>query len=166
MSVLGMVLFGLLLAVRPAGGDSRTTGKAEVQRFRDATWSEVRRLADIDRDVLRDLQERFGKGSAFADVGGPFDATDVRTGKPTRRLVVAGRAGERWFICYEHGGRGYHLVLVVYDTTARARPVLLARGGAGNPDHSRGWHLGVEDLRRALRSGELEVERRMIPDSF
>jgi hypothetical protein len=163
-----LILLGALLVQHTAGAhDASTSPKAEVQRFRDATWTEVRQLADVAPGVLLALRERIGKDSRIADVGGAFDATDVVTGKPRRRLVVAGHSDERWFICYEHGGRGHHLVLVMFAPSGGTlRPVLLARGGAGKHDDIHGWQVGLEDLRRALRRGQLEVERRIITDYF
>src|SRR4051812_8204938 len=154
-----LILLVTLLAPQSVGArDSSTKPKAEVQGFRSATWTEVRRLADIDPVVMRALQEHMGKGTAFADVGGAFDATDIVTGKPRRRLVFGGYSGERWFICYEKGGRGHHLVLVVFDKTGDVlRPVLLARGGAGKHDDIHGWRVDLADLRRALSGGELKV---------
>jgi len=168
VAALRLILFGLLLAPRLAGaGDFSRNPRAEAQKFQDAKWTEVRRLSDIDPVVMRALQERMGKGSAFSDVGGPFDATDIGTGKPRRRLVIGGYSGERWFVCYEKGGRGHHLVLVVFDRAGGApRPVLLARGGAGKHDDVHGWRVELADLRRALSERELEVDRRIISDYF
>jgi hypothetical protein len=44
-----------------------------------------------------------------------FDATDVDTGKASRRLIVAGHSSKCDFVCYEHGGMGYHLHLVIFS---------------------------------------------------
>jgi hypothetical protein len=168
VAALRLILFGLLLAPRIAGArDLSKDSRGEAQRFRNTTWTEVRRLADIAPEVMRALQERMGKGSAFSDVGGPFDATDVVTGKPRRRLVLGGHSGDRWFICYEKGGRGHHLVLAVFDSAGGTpRPVLLARGGAGKHDDVHGWRVELADLRRALIGGELEVDHRIDADDF
>ncbi len=38
----------------------------------------------------------------------------------SRRFVLGGHAGTVWFIVYERGGRGHHLVLAVIDTSTEA----------------------------------------------
>lgn len=164
MGVPGLIIFGFLLVPGTVGARASST---EVQRFRNAKWTEVRRLADIDPLVTKALQQRTGKDTAFADVGGPFDATDIATGKPRRRLVMGGHSGERWFICYERGGRGHHLILVSFDMTDGApRVVLFARGSAGKHDDIRGWQVTMADLRRALHGGQLKVEHEVVADYF
>lgn len=53
----------------------------------------------------------------IADVGENFQETDVITlgGGPPRRLIRAGHSGPRWFVHYEHGGRGYHEHTALFD---------------------------------------------------
>jgi len=79
--------------------------------------------------------------------------------KGLRRPLLAGRAPSRWFVTYERGGRGHHLVLAVFDMAAQPpRPVLLAGGYAGSHDDVRGWRVHLSELRAALKDGRLSVE--------
>jgi len=114
----------------------------ELQRFVDAQWTEVQRLKDVDAAVLGDLYPRIGGADWISDRGGPFQAGDIRTGEPMRRFVLGGRSSDRWFVCYEQGGLGHHLVLVIFQdhrsgllTTIRGAegrgPVRGARGSPG-----------------------------------
>jgi len=139
----------------------------ELQRFVDAQWTEVQRLKDVDAAVLGDLYPRIGGADWISDRGGPFQAGDIRTGEPMRRFVLGGRSSDRWFVCYEQGGLGHHLVLVIFDTTGgKARPVLLARGGTGKHD-DRSWsRLNVKQLRRALHLGQMRVEPKITAQVF
>jgi len=133
--------------------------KAERQRFQVLAWEPVRSLSEVDKAVLRELKARFGEDDRIADRGEPFRATDVVDGNPARRLVVAGRAERRWFVCYEAGGIGHHLMLVVFDTDA-ASPTLamLARGFAGQHDDAAGWKADISDLKKAIAAGRLSVD--------
>ena len=91
--------------------------------------------------------------------GRHFDATDVVTGKPIRRLLLAGHATTRWFVAYERGGRGHDLVLVIFDSGAKApEPTLLARGTAGAHDDQAGWRVSLAELRAALKDGTLSQD--------
>jgi hypothetical protein len=158
-----------LVLIVVAGRDALAFGipipvsQPEILRFMAGDWTEVRRLPDVDAVVLKELGSRIGGTGAMSDAGGPFNPSDVRTGEPTRRFVLAGRSGDRWFVCYERGGLGHHLVLVIFDTSGfGARPVLLARGDARWP-----WsRLTVADLRRALRRHRLTVDTDRVPSYF
>ena len=73
------------------------------------------RLRDIDTSALAALKRQFSDDDRrLADRGAGFEATDAIGPEnfPARRLVLAARAGDTWFIHYEHGGRGYHSHLV------------------------------------------------------
>lgn len=71
-------------------------------------------LREIDSGALAALKRSCNTEHRFADRGEQFRATDVmeRGNQPSRRLVLAARAGDTWFIHYEHGGRGLHTHLV------------------------------------------------------
>jgi len=54
------------------------------------------------------------KPFALADPGAGLYATDlIASGLPGRRLVLAGRCEDRWFIEYEHGGAAKSVALMV-----------------------------------------------------
>jgi len=61
--------------------------------------------------IQTDLKLKTG-GLSPAD--GPFQATDVGDG-PRRRLVAAAGNEALDVVIYEHGGRGYHRHVVLYD---------------------------------------------------
>ena len=68
----------------------------------------------------------------FADFGAPFNSTDIlpNAGLPQRRLVRVDYTDEEWIIEYEHGGRGLHRHVAVFNL----RPsVHLVRGSSCDP---------------------------------
>jgi hypothetical protein len=89
----GAILVLLLAPERAfAFGIPAPVSNTEVQRFTYAEWTEVRRLADVDSAVLSSLYSWIGGAKAMADAGGAFNSSDVKTGDPGRRFVVAGRS--------------------------------------------------------------------------
>ena len=61
---------------------------------------EVKRIRDIDPDVIAKLKSRFDEDKRLADVGVPFSAGDAMLpgyNPPSRRLVVAAQTSDRWF---------------------------------------------------------------------
>jgi hypothetical protein len=73
------------------------------------------RLREIDPSAVDALKRHFSDDDRrLADRGAGFEGTDAIGPEnfPQRRLVLAARAGDTWFIHYEHGGRGYHSHLV------------------------------------------------------
>ena len=92
--------------------------------------------------------------------GGPFNPTDVLTGTPlpAARLVLAGHAGDRWFVCLEVGGVAHGLYLVVFRVGEHSAEVrLFASGSAGQRDAPGGWSTAVSELKEALGDGRLAV---------
>jgi hypothetical protein len=87
---------------------------------------------------------------ALADPGAKYQATDVIESPtlPFRRLVFAGRCEDRWFIYYEHGGRGHSYAVLVYRADANHVP-RLDWGGAGFV-----LAKGLDDLREAVATGK------------
>jgi hypothetical protein len=125
----------------------------------DANWVTVQALEQIPAPVLKALQARFKDNRRLADRGQPFDATDVVSGLPTRRLVLAGYTSTEWFVTYEHGGRGHHLDVIVLDVRQAApHPVsvtpLLNVGGHNDRD---GWRVTLEDLLPTLTSARTKM---------
>jgi hypothetical protein len=87
---------------------------------------------------------------------GYFNATDVViSGLPMRRLISAGRAGDRWFVWYEHGGLGMHAHLVFIDLPPDVKePVLLANMTAWPPTRLCALTAGILSGRTAALRGE------------
>ncbi|TCS05965.1 hypothetical protein [Caulobacter sp. BK020] len=65
------------------------------------------------------------KTGGLSPAGGPFEATDVGDG-PKRRFVAAAGNPVLDVVIYEHGGRGYHRHVLVYDRMNYAGIPLLA----------------------------------------
>jgi hypothetical protein len=71
---------------------------------------------------------------ALANPGQEHQATDVVNPKkprlPWRRLIFAGRCGDKWFIHYERGGIGHYYAVVLFSADGGNRPQFLW-GGVG-----------------------------------
>ena len=63
------------------------------------------------RDALRELCAP----CEFADSDAPWNPTDVINGRPQRRLLMASETASGWRIEYDHGGRGRHTHVVVFE---------------------------------------------------
>ncbi|HEY6477338.1 MAG TPA: hypothetical protein VI456_12210 [Polyangia bacterium] len=151
------VLLSLVVLLAMVGSATAGTPR-EVVRFEETNWSLVRTFREVAPEVARALRSRFGKDDRLANVGEPFDSTDVDFGRPSRRFVLAGREAHRWFVLYEKGGRGHHLVLVVLDiASGDVRPVMLAHGMAGIHDDVAGWRADLLDIRKALETRQLTL---------
>ena len=75
----------------------------------------VRSKSEIPTAVLDRFSSLCG-GCALADIGTAFNATDVVAADlPMRRLVAAGASGDRWFMEYDHGGRGLHSHFALFE---------------------------------------------------
>src|SRR5665213_464260 len=58
----------------------------------------------------------------MVDPGQPFNASGIMTGSESQRRLVRGfRHGARWVIGYEHGGRHYSDVMLVFALPQHAR---------------------------------------------
>jgi hypothetical protein len=152
----------LSVAAAESGSDGAESAR-ELARFHESKWIVTRSLKEIDVDVLHALKARFGVDDRLADHGEPFEESDVLSRKPPRRLLLAGRSGRRWFVAYEVGGRGHHVVLAVLAATPPPGVVLLARGQAGAHDDASDWEVDLEELRAALKARELYLEDRREP---
>ena len=51
----------------------------------------------------------------FADSDAPWNPTDVLNGRPQRRLIASEETTSGWRIEYDHGGRGRHTHIVVFE---------------------------------------------------
>lgn len=66
----------------------------------------VRQVADLPQQIQSDLLQ----GGAIADPDQPFEASDeiADPDLPTRRLMLAGRSRNGWFVWIDHGGYARH----------------------------------------------------------
>jgi hypothetical protein len=51
----------------------------------------------------------------FADSDAPWNSTDVLNGRPQRRLAKTEKTASGWRVEYDHGGRGRHSHVVVFE---------------------------------------------------
>ena len=114
----------LLLAVLLAGPGS--TGEARrrdaLRDFKPEEFQRVEHVADIPESVWDALGVDVN-GHPLADPGSRWNATDVIDRKlPYRRLIFAGFSSTKWFIYYEHGGRGRSEHVILFSTVA-GKPV-------------------------------------------
>lgn len=110
-----------------------------IKKFLEQNFEPVHSVEAMDKNVLALLVSKFRDDQRLANPDDPFDATDVITGKPRRRLIGAGKSPGAWFIEYEHGGRGLHSHLVIFsDEGGEWRIVYSGTGmkSAGSKDSS------------------------------
>lgn len=158
--VLAVVAFFVALPTAADGIDNAR----EAKRFQEAKWTLLRTLKDVDPEVVRSLKARFGRDDRLADRGEPFEPSEELTRRPGRRFLLGGRAGKRWFVAYEKGGRTPSVVLTVVEADPLPRVVLLARGRASaQPDGGADWEIELLDLRDALRERRLFLEEPTSP---
>jgi hypothetical protein len=111
----------------------------------------VNSIHAVDRAVLDELERRFDE--PMADIGEPFQATDVILGDsppPSRRFVLGGvlTRSNVWLLCYEHGGIGYHYHITMFKVEAGAASVLT--GEQWIP--KRGTEVALRSVVEALRN--------------
>ncbi len=147
----------LALAFSTGSAWSGEAALAEGKLFQQRSWTSTTHIAEIDSRVLAELKLR---RDPISDHGGPFNPTDEVTGTPlpAARLVLAGHAGDRWFVCLEVGGVAHVLYLVVFRVGEHSADVcLFASGSAAQRDAPGGWSATVSELKEALRDGRLAV---------
>jgi hypothetical protein len=90
-----------------------------TQRLQTETFSQTTDLGSLSEGVRVALTRFLGDGK-IANRGDPFEASDAFTRSsanlPRRRLIRAGTSGDLTFVEYEHGGRGLHQHLVLFQT--------------------------------------------------
>jgi hypothetical protein len=106
------LIFGVLLALVPVVGSAapeRSPG------FKLSEYTTVHTKAEIPPAILESFSSLCGD-CPLADIGSAYNATDfIEPGLPQRRLVAAGFSGSRWFLEYEHGGRGLHEHFALFE---------------------------------------------------
>jgi len=144
----------LLLGVISQGVLAQMSSEAQV--FQHLPWTIVNSIESVEPKELAELKSRIGPNSQISDLGGPFEAGCIVTDKPSRRFLLGGYAGTRWFVTYEPGGRGHHIVLAIFNLGPKGpEPCFLARGMAGKQDDWSNWRVNLADLRTALKDGKL-----------
>jgi hypothetical protein len=115
----------LLLALPSLAAASGPQGPSGFNR---SEYRPVSSISEVPAAVL-DLFSSLCGGCALADIGAPFNATDViQPGLPPRRLLSAGVSGSQWFLEYEHGGRGLHSHFALFALQGGAASCLWANG--------------------------------------
>ncbi len=88
-----------------------------LQNFLAQKYQPITTVDGIPQNIKEALLKRMKHDPRIANPGEKFNKTDLINARyPMRRLVVAGKTDSSCFICYEHGGRGYHLELVIFNT--------------------------------------------------
>lgn len=89
----------------------------ELIKFLSTDYQVVYKTEEIQSNILNALYEKFA-GKKIANPDEEFNPTDVIYDEniPQRRLVFAGSSSNSWFVCYEHGGYGYHCHLIIFST--------------------------------------------------
>lgn len=106
-----------------------------------ATIRASRELPDQIKNAFATITHT--KPFALADPGAGFNATHlIDPGLPGRRLMLAGRSQDRWFIEYEHGGEAKSVALMVLRT---------------NPDRSVTFVWGRQLTHGATNVGQLRA---------
>lgn len=145
-------MHGSAPAPQPLLGEAGTS-------FLHQPWTPIATMSAMPREVIAALISRFCGDPRMADVGQPFDATDIVEGHPSRRFVLGGIAGRTCFVAYERGGIGHHIVLAMFDMSRHPPEViLLARGEAGHHNDVKGWGIDTAALRTALQQGRLRSD--------
>jgi hypothetical protein len=126
----------LLAGGDPVAEQAPPTPREDVScRFQHAV-TDIASFDELPEPIVKlTLRRMRGGGSSttsaeeIAPRGSDFNRTDVIDSDnwvPTRRFIRAGRAGDRWFLSYEHGGVGYAKILVVYAFNGRNAPRVVA----------------------------------------
>jgi len=120
----------------PAQSETKTSlSKTDRDNIFKSDFTMVKNTEAIPANVKQSFAEITREPSfALANPGQEYQATDVVNPKkprlPWRRLIFAGRCGDKWFIHYERGGIGHSYAIVLLSDDGGNRPRLLW-GGVG-----------------------------------
>lgn len=89
--------------------------RAEVQNLLSGDCTTIHASKELPDSIMNAFATMtHTKPFALADPNANFNSTEmIVPGIPQRRLVLAGRCQDRWFIEYEHGGRAKTVALMV-----------------------------------------------------
>jgi hypothetical protein len=104
----------------------------------------------LSPSVQKTFQEKGGSRMILANPGEGFNPSDVISDPtvPQRRLIFAGVSGDKNFVHYEQGGRGYSYVIEVFKIRPGAEAQPLWRGYCREPAEN------LEKLRSQTESGK------------
>jgi len=141
---------GTLLGQRPLASEKQSPVQ-EGQHLLDGNCVLIKSTHMLP-DSLKAAFAELARESEFklADPDEDFQVGDVvvHPGLPFRRLVLAGRCGDNWFIHYERGGIAHGFYLVVFQSESQRKPKFIW-GGAGVPKATQ-----IADIRKALADGK------------
>jgi len=127
---LSLFVEGALLGQRPLATEKQSPVQ-EGQHLLDGNCVLIK-SAHVLPDSLKAAFAELTKDNEFnlADPGEDFQVGDVvvHPGLPLRRLVLAGRCGDNWFIHYERGGIAHGFYLVVYHSESQRTPKFIWGG--------------------------------------
>lgn len=129
MAALVLVTLSLFSAAAQDAPDAKSVKDASPQTFSTADAQRVLqgpcRVLTSTSLLPANLKQAFAKltkDKAFrlANPQEKYQATDILMNPklPVRRLVIAGKCGEFWFVHYERGGRGQYYALVIFREQA------------------------------------------------
>lgn len=126
MRILFSLIF-ILSVVNARGANDVTSSNAVSQYFLEAKFESFATMKSIPAFVVNSLSNLVEKRELrFADPGQKFNSTDVVEGGNLlwRRLIFAGKSGQKWFVCYEKGGYAFHYCVVLIETSDKvASPI-------------------------------------------
>ena len=141
----------IVVAISHAEASMAASLSSPLQRFLAGEYELTTKVDDLPSSIQTALFKRMKHDPRLGNPDDQFNATDVVNPKhPMRRLIVAGHSPTSWFICYEHGGRGYHRQLVIIATDTGTPKILFS--GRFNATVS-----SYKELREA-------VQRNLVPD--
>ena len=90
--------------------------QAEVEQFLDGDFQLIQHMRDLPDPLIQAFTETGGSRLTMADPGESFQVTDnvLDPSLPWKRLVLAGRSGDKSFILYEEGGISHFYVLALF----------------------------------------------------
>ena len=150
--VLIFLLLAVCIELLAQSEPKSSLSKADRDNIFRGDFTIVKDTEAIPANVRQSFAEITREPSfALANPGQEYQATDVVNPKkprlPWRRLIFAGRGGDKWFIHYERGGIGHYYAIVLLSADGGNRPQFLW-GGVG--------FSGAQNLTelRALVAGE------------
>lgn len=143
-----------LLVVATCSAASLTRAEQPTPSALQAAYVVVEFFRELPPAVRHEIERR--SSEPIADVGEPFRATDVVVdNRPCRRFVFAGHArapSDLWVVCYEHGGRGYHYHVALFELINGSVHVIKA--GQWLPEDPEKT-VQLKEILSALRRGEI-----------
>lgn len=93
---------------------------SEPPLWQGREFQEVQSLSAIPAAIQHQLEVQGGGTSGVAEMGQPFNISDVTDPHlPMRRLLAAGHDGDRWIVALEQGGRGYSVQVFLFVKNAQ-----------------------------------------------